>query len=76
MGVEEHIKKPEVSSVSACFARIRNPLPLSFSLSLSPSLTLVHTLFKSITLRHIMYEGDGTQPLVEDALRWLERESI
>ena len=75
--MEEHIKKPEVSSVSAaCFARIRNPLPLSFSLSLSPSLTLVHTLFKRITLRHSMYEGDGTGQIVEDALHWLEQESI
>ena len=46
------------------------------SLSLSPFLSLVLTLFKRITLRHSMYEGDGTGPIVEDALRWLERESI
>ena len=46
------------------------------SLSLSPFLTLVLTLFKRITLKHSMYEGDGTGPIVEDALRWLERESI
>ena len=71
----DHIKKPEMSPVSVCFAIIRNPLPSSFSLAHS-FLTLVLALFKRITLRHSMYEGDNTGHIVEDALRWLERESI
>ena len=35
--VGDHIKKPEGSSVSVCFANTRNPLPSSFSLALSLS---------------------------------------